>query len=212
MTIMRSLSGLALLASLTGVVWAGRELVLALQAPPRALPLIENTFPVPDVALDEKVSPPFLAIFGSVYETARAQPASAAEAFRLPYLLKGLIVVGDVRWAVLSHDDGDLVVQEGEDLGDGVTVRQVRAEGIELATADGLMILGFDADTPVAMAEVAAVQDLSDSTGPKGNFNTAPTAAVLFQDMTSDEILAALERAEERRIARGWVAPSDEAE
>lgn len=210
---MRAMSLSALILSLACLGWATIGLVETLETPERAIPRIGVSLPSPVAGIAAQASPPFLAIYGSPTELGTVVPRPVVNDDPFGFVLKGLIAVGDVRWAVLSKDGADVVVREGEVLEGGLTISRVHAEGIELTTDDGPMMLSFNADEPVSLREVPAGVALSDasgqSTGPKGNFVSQAPTAMLFQDMTPDEIMAALEAAEERRAARGWVTESE---
>ncbi|SIS95518.1 hypothetical protein SAMN05421759_107153 [Roseivivax lentus] len=204
-----AVSYLALIGSVAVAGWAAFGLVETATAPEYVLPQIGQTETSASVEVTSRTSPPFLAIYGTP-SAPETRPTVAEPAVEPPaFVLKGLIAVGEVRWAVLSRDGVDVVVREGEVLEGGATVTRVRAEGIELGTEAGPMELGFNADAPVALTQIAAGPTPDGPSDPKGNFASGAPKAVLFQDMSSDEILAALEQAEERRIARGWVTNSE---
>ena len=198
-----------LFGSFVAAGWSSLQLFEAVNTPARDLPSLSAMQSTPSAVAVGEMSLPFLAIYGAPVATTEDAPIAERPDETFGYVLKGLIAVGEARWAVLSRDGVDVVVREGEVLMDGAEVTKVQAEGIEIATDTGLMVLGFNSDTPVARAEIPATSLTAEASGTKGNFNANAPRAVLFQDMTTDEILAALEQAEERRIARGWVTNSE---
>lgn len=205
----RLLSLLALLGSLAAAGWSIAAIVTVLEAPAPEVPVVVSVEPTVNATPAKEASRPFLAIFGTPAVPEVPEPEVARPPVSFDFVLKGVIAVGDVRWAILSKDGADVVVREGETLEGGVEVVTVLAEEIELVTPNGAVTLGFKSETPVTMAEIRPSETARDRAGPKGNFVPDAPAAVLFQDMSSDEILAALEQAEEERVSRGWVTASD---
>jgi hypothetical protein len=205
----RSIALLILFCALGAVVWAGMRLANIVRAPANNLPPIDIAQMEPASVELQEAAHPFLEIYGRLEQQNETKIAQQPLDKPFGYTLKGVVALGQMRWAVLSHDGRDVIVREGELLEGGAKVLRVRAEGIDLAIDDGVVMLGFNAGVPVSMAEIAQDESIDGTSVAKGNFTTETRSAVLFQDMSSDEILAALQEAERQRKERGWVTESE---
>ena len=156
-----------------------------------------------DSALDAR---PFLPIFGVPAPEApppAPQVATAPPPPRLDFRLKGVIATDAMRWAVFSGSGGDLLVREGDALGDRARVSKIYSEGVEVEMDGQTLALTFSDSEPV---EVASFETPDEAEPERGAWEVPrPTRQeVIFQDLSQDDILALLRKAEATRQERGW--------
>lgn len=127
------------------------------------------------------------------------------------YDLKGVIASGEIRWAILSGSDGDLIVREGDRVDDAL-IRSIHSGGIDVELGGETLSVRFSEDRPVEVAEVAL-----DRTEPversRGNFQTEAEPEiqeVIYQGMTQDELREVVRKAQERQRERGIGTPQTE--
>ena len=214
----RLLAVAALVAAMGGTGLAGMRLaeVFSAEAPgtpaaePGVVPGTAST--VDDGVADE--ARPFLPIYGTPPPARASPPQTDASDPAVAYTLRGVVTSGAMRWAILRGPEADLVVGEGDVLPDGARVARVHAEGVELGRSDGrIERIGFTVAARVRRAEVAPAASVASASAsatagpdrPSPSGRGPPRGAILFQDMSGAEIMAAMEAAEQRRIERGWV-------
>ncbi|MDW4500482.1 type II secretion system protein N [Sulfitobacter sp. D35] len=147
---------------------------------------------------------PFLPVFGvptspkPVVDAQRPMP----EKPRFDYRLKGVVASDLMRWAILSGEGGDLLVREGDKVDGAARIAKIYAEGVDVVLAGETLNITFSETDRVDIAAFEAKPQA------RSNPRTAPrpkTQEIVYQNMSPDEILAVLSRAEEERQARGWV-------
>jgi hypothetical protein len=157
-------------------------------------------------------------IFGEVEDEPKpvyAIPEAAPPSF--DYTLKGVIVAGDIRWAILSGAGSDHLVQEG-DLIDGVRIAEIKPRGIEIEIEGDRRSIDFSDSAPVEIAEIEMpvmgdAPQRTDSGVAQQSDAQRKTAGqmfqeVAFQNMTTEELREILKQAEQKRRERGWVIES----
>lgn len=157
---MRALAYLVTLVLLAAALWSGQELRRAIAAPLPPAPPAPAAAAVTGPA-GEAPAPPrdWPALFGR-YAPPEPQPprppepvaepqppASAAPPLdSLGYRLKGVVSDGTVRWAIVSHPSGELLLRVGDMLGAGYRVTAIDARGLWVSTGEGdePVLLGFE--------------------------------------------------------------------
>lgn len=221
----RTLASFLFLASLAAAILAGRGLLDRLngdhvpdvtQSGSDDAP--DRTSASVDAALQDSVE--WQPIFGTAEEpeqVIRATPAPPSPSF--DYALKGVIVSGDIKWAILSDTSSDFLVQEGDLIGE-IRIAEIRPRGIEIEIRGERRLVEFTDTQPVEVAsiEVPAIEEeearVTRDAGLKRQSDADDLASgrnfqeVAFQNMTKEELRDILRRAEEKRRERGWVVES----
>lgn len=155
---------------------------------------------------------PFLPIFGvAEVGTPRAEIRSAMpEKPKLSYQLKGVIASQSMKWAILSGAEGDVLVREGDPLGASGEITRIYPDGIEIDVGGETFSLTFSESGPVQVAAFEPDPDImATSERPlKATPQDTPRPQrqeVIYQNMSSKEVLALLRDAERMRRERGWI-------
>lgn len=206
--------GFLTLLACAGLVWSGLQASqawMAWRAGPAELPRAEVAMTAPDTATpaSEGVDTrPWLPIFGVPRQDLRQQVARQATG--VDYALKGVVASGNMRWAILTGAGRDLLVREGDVLQDGTEIVTIHAEGLDITLDGALVSLGFAEDAPVA------VQRLTPDPAPPATASAdqptmlPPASATegIFQNLSTDQVLAILRKAEAQRREKGIILDS----
>lgn len=157
-----------------------------------------------DNDLQQAVERPWLPIFGV---TRRGLPKQSIPSdIRFDYQLKGVVATGSMRWAILTKGGKDLLVRQGDQIGDDIEIAAIHAEGIEVRLPGGTLNVGFKQNQPV---EIRRLADPSPKPKvPDQKFATMlpskETTKIIFQGMTQEDVLKFLQQAETERQKRGY--------
>lgn len=152
-------------------------LLLAVTLPPPAsllpaLPELAWTGPAPTgQAVQPRAWP---ALFGTMPEPVAAEPEAPPPAFTTDLVLKGLISAAGGGWAILGDGAAERLVRAGDDLGDGIVVAAIDADGVTLARGEAQLVLRFEETAPVPVAAAPAPGE----TAPAATGAAAPVKSV----------------------------------
>ena len=222
----RTIASFLVLAAIGAALLAGRDLLDALDdpMPTDAVAEVEvEASETPSTPLEEPgedIGMDWQPIFGEVaapQPVERARPVAAPPSF--DYALKGIIVSGDIRWAILSGAGRDFLVQQGDWIEDA-RIAMINPRGIDIEIGDETRTISFSETAPVETAEV----ELPDETAEPDAVTRDPglrrrsdaedeaegrrIQEVIFQGMSRQELQDILKKAEAKRRERGWVISS----
>lgn len=144
---------------------------------------------------------PWPALFG-VPDPA-PQPVAPPPSLPVDYVLKGLVTSGGTRWAILAGDGEDRLVREGDVLGGGVEVAEIRPQGVWVAFEGVRELIAFSDTEPVRVASVEVASGDGDAAAPRARQD------VQTQSLTPAELRDIILRAEAARLASGRVPAPD---
>ena len=120
-------------------------------------------------------------------EPAPAEPDPPAIA------LRGVVLSGAERWAIVSIDGRDLLVREGEALDDGWTVAEILSDELVVGLGDRRETVAFDRSAPVRTMVVADAE----------SGDPDATRTITAEAGSESEMRAILERVQEQRAKLG---------
>lgn len=120
--------------------------------------------------------------------------------------LKGVIASGDRRWAILSDDNTDHVVREGDEIAPNIMVARIGTDKVELKI-DGMdHSLVFSEKSPVKTARLSKSASGTSGTSPVSGQKPASglsvePAEIFVQGISTNDALAILRKADANRKA-----------
>jgi hypothetical protein len=107
-----------------------------------------------------------------------------------------------MRWAIVTADGFDALVQEGDTLVGGAEVEEIQPEGVWLRLGGRRELVAFSDEVPVRVTSV----ELEPGDGPA---ETAPgPQQIQTQSLSPTQLRDIILKAEADRVARGVAAPS----
>lgn len=140
-----------------GLLLAGRSL-WGVMAEPREAYLVQEITAAAAGFGTEKAGQddPGRGVWAPIFGEPDSEPPALAPPARMPskYTLKGLFTSGELRWAILSGDGDDQLVQEEDVLAGGVEVESIGSEGVWLRFEGLRELVAFSDAAPVRIASV----------------------------------------------------------
>lgn len=213
----RTLASFLVLAALGAAIITGRGFFDRLTAPevPERL-AIETDVTEPALEEAEPSAPEDTVVWSPVFGTPapetpviRVEPTPAPASF--DFDLKGVIVSGETRWAILSGAGSDTLVQEGDVIGDARIVA-IKPRGIEIEINGGTQSVAFSETAPIERAEVEVPEVVLEERSPAlpgiAGEDDPRVQEVIFQGMSKERLQEILREAEKKRRERGWIVQS----